>query len=75
MDNHESPWIIMVHHGESAGRKKKMYVGKLGGHERVTNPSKSNNIGTNRILMIKSIDLSCQNKVLTYPGVRISRKY
>ena len=59
MDNHGSPWRI------SRPQNKKVYVGKLGGHERVTNPSKSNNIGTNRILMIKSIDLSCQNKVLT----------
>ena len=56
----------MVHHGESAGRKKK-YVGKLGGHEHASHPSISNQIGTNRIPMIKSIILKGQNMVLTYP--------
>ena len=65
----------MVNHGELAGRKTKMYVGVFGGHEHACRPSKSNQTGTNRILMIKSIDLSCQNRVLTYSRVRISRKY
>ena len=45
------------------------------GHEHACRPSISNQIGTNRIPMIKSIDLKGQNPVLTYPRVRISRKY
>ena len=65
----------MVNHGESASRKKKIYVGVFGGHEHACRPSISNQIGTNRILMIKSIDFKGQNRVLTYPGVGISRKY
>ena len=66
MDNHGSPWIIMIHHGESAGRKKKQsYVGLYFGHEHASDPSKSNDIGTSRIPVQKSIDLSCQNRVLT----------
>ena len=32
MDNHDSPWIIMIHHGESAGRKQtKAMLGSLEG--------------------------------------------
>ena len=69
MDNHDSPWRI------SRPQNKKMYVGKLGGHERVSNPSISNQIGTNRIPMIKSIILNYQNMILTYPRVGIRAKY
>ena len=30
MDNHGSPWIIMIHHGESAGRKQtKVMLGSI----------------------------------------------
>ena len=65
MDNHGSPWVIIAHHGESAGRTKKKYVGKLGGHEHASHPSISNQIGTNQIPMIKSIILKGQNMVLT----------
>ena len=64
----------MVNHGESAGRKKK-YVGKFGGHEHACRPSISNQIGTNRIPMIKSIILNYQNMILTYPRVGIRAKY
>ena len=65
----------MVNHGESAGRKKKLYVGKFGGHEHACRPSISNQIGTNRIPMIKSIILNDQNMILTYPRVGIRAKY
>ena len=60
---------------ENQPAAKKMYVGKFGGHEHACRPSISNQMGTNRILMITSIDLNCQNIVLTYPGVRIRAKY
>ena len=65
MDNHDSPWIIMIHHGESAGRKKKSYVGLYFGHEHASDPSISKNIGTSRIPVQKSIILKGQNRVLT----------
>ena len=65
----------MVHHGESAGRKKKSYVGLFLGHEHASHPSISNQIGTSRIPMIKPIILNGQNQVLTYPRVGLSKKY
>ena len=51
------------------------YVGVFGGHEHACRPSISNQIGTNRIPMIKSIILKGQNQVLTYPGVGLRAKY
>ena len=75
MDNHGSPWIIMVHHGESAGRKQtKVMLGSLG-HEHACRPSISYQISTNRIPMIKSIILKGQNMVLTYPRGCLRAKY
>ena len=62
MDNHDSPWIIMIQHGESTGQS---YVGLYFGHEHASDPSKSNEIGTSRIPVQKSIDLNGQNMVLT----------
>ena len=52
----------MVNHGESAGRKKKEYVGKFGGHGHASRPSICNQIGTNRIPMMRAIDLNFQNR-------------
>ena len=52
-----------------------LYVGKFGGHEHACRPSKSNQSGTTRILMIRSIDLKGQNVILTYLRVGISRTY
>ena len=51
------------------------YVGVFGGHEHACRPTISYQIGTNRIPMMRTIDLKGQNRVLSYPGVRISRKY
>ena len=59
MDNHGSPWRI------SRPQKKKRYVGLFLGHEHASHPSILNQIGTNRILMIKSIILKGENMVLT----------
>ena len=64
----------MVNHGESAGRKINLYVGVFGGHEHARRPSISNQIGTNRIPMKKSIILKGQKYVLTNPGVRSRAK-
>ena len=60
---------------ENQPAAKKMYVGKFGGHEHACRPSISNQIGTNRIPMIKSIILNYQNMILTYPRVGIRAKY
>ena len=55
--------------------KHKSYVGKFRGHEHACRRSISYQIGTSRIPMIKSIILSYQNMVLTYPRVGIRAKY
>ena len=66
----------MVHHGESASRKtNQSYVGKYFGHEWASNPSISNDIGTSRIPILKSIIFKGQNMVLTYPRGGLRRKY
>ena len=65
----------MVNHGESADRKKTCMLGMFGGHEHACRPSVSNQIGTSRIPMIKSIILKGQNQILTYPRVGIRAKY
>ena len=65
----------MVIHVEAAGRKTKMYVGKFGGHEHARRPSISNQIGTNRIPMLKPIILNYQHFILTYPRVGLRAKY
>ena len=69
MDNHDSPWRI------SRPQTNQSYVGLYFGHEHASDPSKSNDIGTSRIPVQKSIDLSCQNRVLTYSRVGLSRTY
>ena len=60
---------------ENQPTAKKMYVGKFGGHEHACRPSISNQIGTNRIPMIKSIILNYQHMILTHPRVGIRAKY
>ena len=67
MDNHGSPWRI------SWPQKKNKYVGKFGGHEHASHPSISNQIGTSRIPILKSIILKGQNWILTYYRVGLSR--
>ena len=69
MDNHGSPWRI------SRPQTNQSYVGKYFGHEHASHPSISNDIGTNRIPMIKSIILKGQNMVLTYPRGGLRGKY
>ena len=68
MDNHGSPWRI------SRPQTNQSYVVKFRGHEHVSHPSVSDQIGTNRIPMIKSIILKGQNKVSTYPRLGIRAK-
>ena len=75
----------MVNHGEPASppagwfggpsRNFVLYVRKLEGHEHACRRSISNQNGTSRIPVKKSIVLKGQNDVLSYPGVRIRGKY
>ena len=67
MDNHGSPWRI------SRPQTNQSYVGKYFGHEHASHPSISNDIGTSRIPILKSVILKGQNMVLTYPRVGLSR--
>ena len=53
--------------------KQKSYVGLYLGYEHASHPSISNQIGTNRIPVKKSIFLKGQNWILTYYRVGISR--
>ena len=69
MDNHGSPWRI------SRPQTNQSYVGKYFGHEHASHPSISNQIGTSRIPILKSIILKGQNMVLTYPRGELWRKY
>ena len=69
MENSDSPWRI------SRPQTNQSYVGLYFGHEHASDPSISNQIGTSRIPMIKSIILNSPNKVLTYPRVGIRAKY
>ena len=69
MDNHGSPWRI------SRPQTNQSYVGKYFGHEHASHPSISNQIGTNRIPMMKLIILKGQNMVLTYPREGLRGKY
>ena len=61
-----------------AGRPSRnlfLYVQKFEGHEHACRRSISNQIGTSRIPMIKSIILKGQNMVLTYPRGGLRGKY
>ena len=55
--------------------KQKSYVGLFLGHEHASHPSISNQIGTSRIPILKSIILKGQNMVLTYPRGGLRGKY
>ena len=69
---HDESWFTMEN---QPAAKKEVYVGNFGGHEHACHPSISNQIGTSRIPMIKSIILKGQNRVLSYPGVGLRGKY
>ena len=69
MDNHGSPWRI------SRPQTNQSYVGKFRGYEHASHPSIYYQIGTNRILILKSIILKGQNMVLTYPRGGLRGKY
>ena len=68
MDNHGS-------RENQPAAKQKSYVGLYLGHEHASHPSISNDIGTSRIPILKSIIVKGQNMVLTYYRVALSRKY
>ena len=61
--------------GNQPAAQKNMYVGLFGGHGHACLPSMSNQIGTNRIPLMRTIELKGQNEALTYPGVRLRMKY
>ena len=55
--------------------KQTSYVGLYSGHEHASHPSISNQIGTSRIPILKSIILKGQNDILTYYRIGIRAKY
>ena len=74
--------LTMINHGEPASVTSQLagwpagqLVRKLKGHEHACRRFISNQIGTNRIHVKKSIIVKGQNDVLTYQGVGLSAKY
>ena len=53
--------------------KKKVHVGLFLGHKHASHPSISNDIGTSRIAILKSVILKGPNDILTCYRVGISR--
>ena len=73
MENQPSGWLSAL--SALCANFEFFQVGKLEGHERACRRSISNQIGTSRIPVKKSIVLNGQSDVLSYPGVGLRAKY